>query len=144
VERIGRIAVELPYARLAGAEAEAGALAAVNAFMERWNARDLEGWRRTLHYPHVRIASGQVTIARQPAEYAAGLDFARFAAQTGWERSTLDGADVVQSFGDTVHVAVRFTRWRADGSEIDRYWALYVVTRREGRWGIQCRSSSAP
>lgn len=131
-------------ARDEGSEAEANALRAVRAFMERFNARDLEGWRGTLNYPHVRLASGAVAIANEPAEYAAGLDFERFSRATGWHHSVLDSADVVQSFDDKVHVTVRFTRYRADGSTIGEYHALYVVTNQDGHWGIQCRSSSAP
>jgi hypothetical protein len=51
---------------------------------------------------------------------------------------------VVQSFPDKVHVAVQFSRWRADGTRIGVYHALYVVTNQGGRFGIQCRSSTAP
>jgi hypothetical protein len=51
---------------------------------------------------------------------------------------------VIQSFPDKVHVAVQFSRWRADGSRIGVYHALYVVTRQNERFGIQCRSSTAP
>jgi hypothetical protein len=131
-------------ARTGGSEAEASAVRAVDAFIERFNARDLEGWRRTLNYPHVRLASGEVAVSSEPAEYAPGLDFERFARATGWHHSVLDSAEVIQSFTDKVHVAVRFTRYRADGSEIATYHALYVVTNQDGHWGIQCRSSSAP
>jgi hypothetical protein len=130
--------------RSAGSEGEASALRAVDAFIERFNARDLDGWRETLNYPHVRLASGAVAIANGPAEYAPGLDFERFSRATGWDHSVLDSAEVVQSFDDKVHIAVQFTRFRGDGSPIATYHALYVVTNQGGHWGIQCRSSSAP
>ena len=42
-------------------------------------------------------------------------------------------ADVVQSFDDKVHLTVRFTRYRADGSTIGEYHALYVVTNQDGQ-----------
>jgi hypothetical protein len=130
--------------RSASPETEERALAAVRAFIDRFNARDLEGWRATLHYPHVRLASGRVAVANEPAEYAAGMDFERFASATGWHHTVLDAAEPVQSFDDKVHVAVQFTRYRADQSVLGVYHALYAVTNQDGHWGIQMRSSSAP
>jgi len=130
-------------ARIEGSEAERAALEAVRRFIDRFNERDLEGWIATLHFPHVRLASGRVVVANTPAEYAPGFDFERFASATGWDHSVLDAADVIQSFTDKVHVAVQFSRYRGDGSRIGTYWAVYVVTEQDGRWGIQCRSSTA-
>lgn len=131
-------------AREGGAEVEKAALEVVQRFIDTFNARDVAAHRATLHYPHVRLASGEVAIARTPEEYAPRFDFARFAQATGWQRSTLDAAEVIQSFPDKVHVAVQFSRWRADGSRIGVYHALYVVTKQGDRFGIQCRSSTAP
>jgi hypothetical protein len=131
-------------AREAGAEVEKAALEVVQRFIDTFNARDTAAHRATLHYPHVRLASGEVAIARTPEEYAPRFDFARFAEATGWHHSTLDSAEVIQSFPDKVHVAVQFSRWRADGSRIGVYHAIYVVTKQGQRFGIQCRSSTAP
>jgi hypothetical protein len=38
---------------------------------------------------------------------------------------------------------VKFSRWRKDGSLIGAFETIYIVTRLEGRWGIQARSSFA-
>ena len=45
---------------------------------------------------------------------------------------------------DKVHLEMRFTRWREDGSVIGSYTSIYVITCVEGRWGIQARSTFAP
>jgi hypothetical protein len=50
----------------------------------------------------------------------------------------------VQSGPDKLHFAVRFTRFREDGSPIASYESFYVVTRVAGHWGVQARSSYAP
>ena len=39
-----------------------------------------------------------------------------------------------------LHVAVNFGRYREDNSLISRYFSLYVVTYRNGHWGIQAGS----
>ncbi|HEY8120662.1 MAG TPA: hypothetical protein VII78_05045 [Myxococcota bacterium] len=123
---------------------EQAALRTLDAFMAAFNARDVEAWIGTLHFPHVRIASGRVAVFADAAAFRAGFEFARFAEQTGWSRSEWTERRVIQAGPDKVHVAVVFTRYRADGSVLSRFESLYIVTRLDGRWGVQARSSYAP
>ena len=120
----------------------AAALAVLDAFMAAFNARDLEAWEATYHFPHFRMADGALTILSAAGERSPAL-FEALAA-TGWHHSAWLSREVVQAGPDKVHVAVEFARYRADGSELARYASLYVVTREEGRWGIRGRSSFAP
>ena len=128
----------------AGSDAETEALAAVDRFMKEFNTADMDAWAGTLSYPHVRIASGAVKTWKTPAEYATSFDFDELKRTMRWHHSAFDYKKIVQSSENKVHVAVRFTRYRADGSKIASYEAVYVVTRVAGRWGIQARSSFAP
>jgi hypothetical protein len=137
----------LTFSAPARAEEEApeqAALRVLDEFMAAFNARDVEAWIATLQFPHVRIASGQVAVFPGPAAFRNNFEFARFAEQTGWSRSAWGERRVVQAGPDKVHLAVEFTRFRADGSVLARYESLYVVTRQGGRWGVQARSSFAP
>jgi hypothetical protein len=43
-----------------------------------------------------------------------------------------------------VHIDTRFNRYRKDGSVLGGFDSIYIVTRVDGRWGIQGRSSFAP
>ena len=101
-------------------------------------------WAATLNYPHVRIAGSEVKVWPTAKEYIEEFDFKRFADQSGWHHSAWDAKNVVQSSADKVHVAVTFTRYKADGTKIETYDSLYVVTKLNGHWGTQARSSFAP
>lgn len=110
-------------------------------FIETFNARDMEGWEATYHFPHVRIASGDVNVLPE-----AGLrsdTFDRLMA-TGWDHSAWLAREVVQCGPDKAHLATVFARYRADGSELSRFDSLYIVELKNGRWGITGRSSFAP
>lgn len=122
---------------------EHAALEAVNAYMRAFNARDVAGTEAALHFPHVRLASGTVRVTEAPGSLPPDL-FDRFAATHGWACSRWDHRRAVQSCSDKVHFAVQFTRYRADGSVIGHYPSMWIVTLRDGRWGIQARSSFAP
>lgn len=121
--------------------AYAPAFEVTDRFMETFNARDMAGWEATYHFPHVRIASGSVTIL--PSAGTRTDTFDRLAA-TGWDHSAWLAREIVQCGPDKAHVATVFARYRADGSELSRFDSLYIVELKDGRWGITGRSSFAP
>ncbi len=123
---------------------EAAAMQALDDYMAAFNARDLDAWRKTLHYPHVRFASGQMVISNTPEEYAAGLDFERFATSTGWHHSVWDHRKIIHSSPEKIHFDVQFTRYKENGDKLATYHAIYIVTLEDGRWGTLARSSFAP
>ena len=121
----------------------AEARAVMDGFMTAFNAEDAEALRTTwFHFPHVRLHSGQVTVMATPADFRSAV-WGRTGQAQGWARTAWDYVEPVDSGPDKVHFRVQFTRYRADGSAIGSYRSLYIVTKLDGRWGIQARSSWA-
>ena len=126
------------------AEAIAGAMAALDEFMATFNARDPVAWAASLNYPHVRFASGTVTVWETAEEFARGESFERLAA-VGWDHSHWLSREVVLVSPGKVHVNTVFQRFNARNESIGTYESLYIVTKdNNGHWGIQARSSLAP
>ena len=126
---------------------EAEAFRVLDEFMAAFNNEDFDAMAALFHYPHVRIARGGVSIWDTAEEFKAArtpADHERFLRATGWHHSAWDNREVVHRSDDKVHIAVRFTRYREDGSVIGTYDSLWIVTKRHGRWGVQARSSYAP
>ena len=123
---------------------QAEAFSVLDDFMAAFNARDEEAWIGTLHFPHVRIASGRTQIDADAAAFAEGMDFDAFAEATGWHHSAWTSREVTQAGPEKVHVKVRFTRYREDGSVLAVFDSLYIVAKRDGRWAVAARSSFAP
>ena len=113
----------------------------LDAFMKAFNARDLAAFEATFNFPHVRFASSKVTIINpgfhKPEMFTTG-------ALSDWDHSAWARRDVVHAGADKVHIDTRFNRYRKDGSVIGGFDSIYIVTRLDGRWGIQGRSSFAP
>ena len=120
------------------------AMRVLDEFMRAFNARDEKAWTATLHFPHVRIASGATRLDATPEAMLSGFDFERFAKRFEWHHSAWLSREVVQFDADKVHVIVRFARYREDQSLIAEFDSLYIVSRREGRWAVAGRSSFAP
>ena len=124
-------------------DTETACMACLDRFMEAVNAHDVTGMERQMHFPHARIAAG--TIATYAAPGSNPLDlFERLQRDDGWHRSQWISKAIVQGDGKKVHVAVRYTRVRLDGSVMGDYDSLYILTHRDGRWGVQARSSFGP
>jgi hypothetical protein len=115
----------------------------LDRFMDALNRHDAARMDACLHFPHVRLAEGRVRVYAQPGENPMDL-FDRLREQDGWERSAWDSRRVAQEGPDKIHVDVRYTRYRDDGSTIGTYDSLYIATLADGRWGIQARSSFGP
>lgn len=127
----------------AEADVPAGAREVMDAFMAAFNAEDAEALRSTcFHFPHVRFHSGKVTVMERPEDLRI-LVWERAGQSKAWARTAWDYVEAIDAGPDKVHFRVQFTRFRANGSPIGSYKSLYIVTRKDGRWGIQARSSWA-
>lgn len=122
------------------ADAVAGAMAALDAHMAALNARDEAALAATLHFPHYRLTGGRMKVWDRPDSY-----FADFRQRAGdeWHRSAWDFRRVIAAGPDKVHVDLQFTRYRADGTPLGHYRSLWVMSRLDGRWAAQVRSSFA-
>lgn len=127
--------------RKASAEA---AVAAVERYLDAFNARDEVAMTAALVFPHVRVGRGGVRVWKSAAEYMDGFDFDAFAERLGWERSEADTMEAIQVGARGVNVAVRITRYAAGAARIHSFDTIYLVTEEDGRWGIRAGSSIAP
>lgn len=123
-------------------EAVRAARAAVEAFFAGFNGRDNEAIRSAMNFPHVRLASGRVRTVERAEDFA--TPFERLAEVEGWNRSTLDACELIHAGEDKVHFDVTFSRYHADGERYATHRSLWILTKLDGHWGVQARSSYAP
>ncbi len=127
------------------AASEQGAIKALEGFMAALNAGDNQALYNTMHVHHVRISGNGVAIhnTREDLErdYLKG-----FAARAGdsWHHTVLDSVEVLHSSEDKVHLYIQWTRHDKDDLPLLTHQALWIMTRIDGRWGAQARSSFAP
>lgn len=122
-------------------EAEAAAMACLDAFMTAFNARDIAAWEDTFNFPSIRLASNTMRIINKGDQ---SLETFKHPSLTDWDHSAWERREVIHSGPDKVHFDTRFTRYRKDGSVIGGFDSIYVVTCEDGHWGIKARSSFAP
>ena len=121
---------------------ESAVMRTLDDYMTAFNRMDMAAWEATFHFPHYRLAGGQMKVLDR-----AGLQKAedvRKSLGDGWHHSAWGRRKIIQWSADKVHVDTLFLRYRADGSQIGSFESLYVLTKEQGRWGVKLRSSFAP
>ena len=119
------------------------AMGVLDSFMTHFNARDMEQWSETLNYPHVRFAGSEVTVWDTKEEYSSVDIFDRLTS-TGWHHSAWLSRKVILVSEDKVHISTVFQRYDENNNPLKQYQSLYIVTNKDGHWGVQARSSLAP
>lgn len=119
------------------------ARAAMDGYMAAFNKEDADALRnRWFHFPHVRFHSDKITIMETPQDLKMPV-WERKGQSTNWGSSAWDYVELVDSGPNKVHFRVQFTRYNPDGSVIGSYKSFYILTQKDGQWGIQGRSSWA-
>jgi hypothetical protein len=124
------------------AQIESEVMAVLDEFIRAFSASDPIAHVATYHFPHYRLARGEMSVWEdENAAVRANKAVFESLPATGWARSTWIERRIVTMSDTKVHVATRFRRLREDGTEIGTYDSLYILIRKDGKWGIKMRSS---
>lgn len=96
---------------------------------------------QTYLFPHVRIASGTVSIIKNADSMPISYWQLRMPAE--WDHSEWVSRKIIQASPLKVHVAVVFRRFRKDNSFIADEPSFYILEKVNDKWGIRGRSSYA-
>ncbi len=118
---------------------------AVRAYIDAFNRLDTAAMADVFNFPHIRLAGGQFTILSTRKDFIRRFEANEPALQAeGWHHTVIESLEVVHAIPDKVHLAIDYTRRRADDSVYCRFSSLWIVTLQDGHWGIQFRSSCLP
>lgn len=139
---LGGLSLLMGYISATGmqqSEREAGARKTVDDFLRALNARNEGSGKLLLHYPHVRIMGNQVVVWNEPDEYDIRVDWLG-AAET-WDQVELSFCTVRQDSEDMMHFEIEFSALDTDQLRSMTYKSFWIVTNKDGRWGIQSLST---
>lgn len=107
-----------------------------------WNRADSRALRAALHVPHVSLPGHRLSIRESELDLLRSPDFRAPASVEGWHGSAMDDLRVDHASADKAHCVVTFGRIAVDGTRYANGHAVYLVTKRDGRWGIQLHSAT--
>ncbi|MEW6188106.1 MAG: hypothetical protein AB1585_20485, partial [Thermodesulfobacteriota bacterium] len=115
-------------------------------YFKAFNANDENAYQIAHHFPHIRINDkAEVSIVMNASELLPLKLIQNHLIRTeNWDHSFLDSLELVHASANKVHFNIQFSRYKKEGLPYVTYKALWVVTQKEGRWGILARSTYAP
>jgi len=137
------IAAQVPLGKEAAELRVHLALASLDRYLETWNSRDPRRWATSLHFPHVRPGPGVFELSETPEQYAAGVNYQQTLA-TGWHHSEWTSRRVLQVGVNQAHVAGSWQRYTEDDRPLAGNDITYIVTNRDGQWGVLSRFAAGP
>jgi len=121
-------------------ESEVAARRVINAYFPLFSRRDVAGLLAVVHFPHIRVTASGTVIIPTPSDWTGDPT----PLEDGYHHTELESLTFVQSDAVKVHALVVFSRYGLDGVRYVSYPTLWIVTKVEGKWGIQVRSTFAP
>jgi len=116
----------------------AGAKRCIEDFGRAFNAGDPAAMDRCLSFPHVLLVGSELMVWEKSGQTPA--DFFDALRRQGWSRTDWRDPEPLLVSQDKVHFRVKYTREREDGSAISGHENIWIVTRKNNRWGIAFRS----
>ena len=118
---------------------------AVRAYIDAFNRVDSAAMADAFNFPHIRLAGGAFTIIETREDFLHLQEKANAGRiAEGWGHTVIESLEVIHQGADKVHLAVEYTRRRADDTVYCRFNSLWIATLQDGHWGIQFRSSYLP
>jgi hypothetical protein len=112
----------------------------IEGYFPLFSRRDVKGLLSVVNFPHVRVTDSGTVIIPSAKEWKGDPT----PLESHWHHTSLDSLTFVQSDAHKAHALVVFSRFRADGQRYVSYPTLWIVTKVDGHWGIQVRSTFAP
>lgn len=113
---------------------------------ERWaqafNDRDADAMIAEMHFPHMRLARTEFQTWPTSEDFRAPQDdMTKALVAEGWHTTITKSITAVQAGPEKVHLVIRQSRQRKDGTEYNGFDTLWIFTNIDGKWGVQFRSS---
>ena len=107
----------------------------VEGYIAALNGRSVPSLEIHLHFPHTRIMlNGESRSWDTAREYLD--DFQNRLKEDGWHSTELLNVDTEIISKKKCHTRISFKRLRRDGTSINIYQSLYVITEKNKSWGI--------
>ena len=108
---------------------------------EGFNRRDKIICVKYLHFPHIRLWDNKFSVFTEE-EFIKGFDLqTEKLMNEGWDHTVTLDIKPIQSNKNKVHLLLTQSRRDKNDKEYHRFETLWIITKIEGKWGIQFRSS---
>ena len=104
------------------------------------NERDHQKIAGLLNYTYIRVDPGKVESLKNAEAFSGYASRLPFQLPEDWDHSECATVALVQHSKVSLNVAAEIDHVDAGGNSVSRSQAVYLITRKDGKWGIQAGS----
>lgn len=120
------------------------ALAAVDDFFVAFNAADNSALLNSNHVPQVMMNGGRFIYAKTTNSGIVSMNFQRLRESENWNSSAMTDLQLVNVTANQVIIELSFERFNSDEEKYLTVPALWVLAKRNNKWGVEFRSLMPP
>lgn len=115
-----------------------GALECLDKFGKYFEKEDLQGMDSCFHFPHYILSGNEVICWNEGGKLP--LTFFTDLKKLGFKRTVVTCREVITVAENKVHFKYCYYRESKDGKVLSQHDNIWIVTLKDGKWGIQIRS----
>jgi hypothetical protein len=121
-------------------EVESVALDLIKKLINAVNVQSTEKIASLLNYTYIAVDTGSVESFQNEDKFREKGDGLFFHLPENWNNSELSSFKLVQHSKVSLNVAADIDHFDEEGSKCSRSQAVYLITHKAGKWGIQASS----
>lgn len=115
-----------------------GALRCLDRFGDYFEKEDIEGMDSCFHFPHYILSGNEVICWDEGGKLTES--FFVDLKKLGFKRTVVTCREVITIAENKVHFKYCYYRESIDGKIMSKHDNVWIVTFKDGKWGIQVRS----
>lgn len=119
------------------------ATTAIYNFFAAFNAADNEALFGVSHVPQIMINGDFYAYAEEKSAGIVAMNFDGMRSREDWSHSTAENINAVHVMPNKVIFELEFERYNTAGDKYRIVPALWVLTKKSGKWGVEFRSLMA-
>ena len=114
------------------------AMESMNKFALAFETEDIVAMDACLHFPHYLLSGNDVICWDTPGQLS--KSFFNDLKDMGFQKTVIDYITVILATTNKVHLKYGYSRIANDGHIISKHDNIWILTKKEGVWGIVLRS----
>lgn len=115
-----------------------GALECLDRFGDCFEKEDLQGMDSCLHFPHYILSGNEIICWKEGGKLSQA--FFTDLKNAGFKRTVVTCREVITAAQNKIHFKYCYYRENVDGEIMSQHDNVWIVTYKDGKWGIQVRS----
>ncbi len=113
----------------------------IQQYISAFNSRNANLMADLFNFPHIRFANEKAWVISKEQYLKNQENVTKLLNKETWNETKIKSIETIQSGAKKAHFKIHFLRLDSENKIIHDFETLWIVTKLNGHWGIQFRST---